>query len=472
MSPRLGPVSVADWSASKVVSEVVGKLKDKSRRCVGRAPGRLDIMGGCAGFSGSVVLNMATAAHVCVGVQRRDDGMVRIETVRGKDSDGSSPIELSVKALFDVEGRPIESDAGVALLENNDTTVARCVLGVFVELLRMPISSGPGGGVSIVVGSTMDNRRGLGRSAATVAATAVSVARAMDLPLDLPRAVGLCRRVESAWLNLPVAGGDAVCCLVGEPHMLMQSCLLPFDLGAPVPLPDDLVIIGLDCGVVHPDVVKKFVRVRTAAMMGRTLIDRIIRHENYEGQGGCDRLSQVSISDYVERFRDRIPTKLAGQVFYDRFGETGDELTRIEPGFTYKVRSRCEHQIYENARGRQFIEELDRAIRLGSGDILAAAGELMYSSHWSYGQRCGLGSIETDLLVNLIRGQGLGADIFGAKASGMGCGGVVTVLMRSTDCAWSAIDHVVDTYRSQTGRTAGIIKGSSPGALVFGAHTI
>ena len=285
----------------------------------------------------------------------------------------------------------------------------------------------------------MKSWQGLGRSAATAAATAVSVARAMDLPLDLPRAVDLCRRVENAWLNLPVAGGDAVCCLAGEPHALMQSCLLPFDLGAPVPLPDDLVIIGLDCGVVYPDAVEKFARVRTAAMMGRVLIDRIIRHEGGEGLGGCDRLSQISISDYVERFRDRIPTKLAGQVFLDRFGETGDELTRIEPGF----------------ERIQFL-----------------AGELMSSSHWSYGQRCGLGSIETDLLVNLVRGQGLGADIYGAKVSGIGCGGVVTVLMRATDRAWSAIDDVIGTYRSQTGRVAGIIKGSSPGALVFGAHTI
>jgi L-arabinokinase len=93
----------------------------------------------------------------------------------------------------------------------------------------------------------------------------------------------------------------------------------------------------------------------------------------------------------------------------------------------------------------------------------------MNASHWSYGQRCGLGSIETDLLVNLIRRHGAEADVFGAKTSGRGCGGVVAVLLKSTEQALSAIDAAMTEYTSRTGHTPKLLRGSTPGALVSGA---
>jgi L-arabinokinase len=96
----------------------------------------------------------------------------------------------------------------------------------------------------------------------------------------------------------------------------------------------------------------------------------------------------------------------------------------------------------------------------------------MYASHWSYGQRCGLGSVETDLLVNLIRQHGTPADIYGAKISGRGCGGVVTVLMRTADRAQEALQQVLETYQARTGQHATLIQGSSPGSLVAGAQRI
>ncbi|MCH7883794.1 MAG: GHMP kinase, partial [Planctomycetes bacterium] len=84
---------------------------------------------------------------------------------------------------------------------------------------------------------------------------------------------------------------------------------------------------------------------------------------------------------------------------------------------------------------------------------------------------CGLGSIETDLLVNLIRRQGE-ADVFGAKVTGRGCGGVVAVLTRGTDRADAALKAAAEKYSEQTGHTVRFDRGSTPGALIAGAARV
>ena len=175
------------------------------------------------------------------------------------------------------------------------------------------------------------------------------------------------------------------------------------------------------------------------------------------------------MNDYVERFRDRIPTKLRGEEFLERFGETGDWLTRVDPTYVYKIRSRTEHHIYEHARSGQFVECLSRAIRNDNHRVLSDVSKLMYASHWSYGQRCGLGSVKTDLLVSLLRKQ-RDVDIYGAKVSGRGCGGIVTLFMRATDSADAALGAALEAYAAKTGESARLIRGSSPGALVAGVR--
>jgi galactokinase len=276
--------------------------------------------------------------------------------------------------------------------------------------------------------------------------------------------------VENDWLQSPVGIGDAVCALLGEPAVLGEVSCEACTLAGSVRLPDDLTVLGIDCGTLHPDAKLKFERVRTATFMGRSLIDRIIRHEglNHPQWGG--HLSRISVSDYVERFRDRLPTKLRGSEYLNRFGETGDSLTRTDPDFVYKIRSRTEHHIYEHARASQFVECLSRAIRNDDERALLEAGEVMYASHWSYGQRCGLGSVETDLLVNLLRAQGGAAGIYGAKTTARGCGGVVAVLMRAGEKAAAAVQAAVSQYESKTGHQARVIRGSSAGALVEGVR--
>lgn len=235
-------------------------------------------------------------------------------------------------------------------------------------------------------------------------------------------------------------------------------------------MPEGAAFVGFDCGGDAEAAWARNERVRSAAYMGRTLIARILEHDGAGSTAWDGRLSSISLADYVERFRDRLPTKMKGADFLRRFAAPEDPFLRIEPEVTYKVRSRTEHHIYEHARAVEFNECLSAAVGKQTQPKLCEAGELMLASHWSYGQRCGLGSADADVLVNLVRAQGTAADLYGAKLSGRGCGGTVVVLLRDGERARQALDAICAEYQARTGSETRVLYGSTAGALAAGAQ--
>ena len=469
-SARSAITHAADGAVAKTVAEVVRGLQEDTTRFVAVAPGRLDVMGGLAEYTGALVLNMPLADHVCIAVQPRRDGKISITAA--PQCDGGAATEVPAALLCESNGRVADAAHHPRPCGPARFDVTTCALGAITEAVRAGLLPTPSQGISVCAGSTLPDVNGNGRDAAVAAATIVACAAALDHALEPLAVAAVCQRVENDWLGAPVGMADAVCALLGEPNTLLEVRCEPCALAGSIRLPDDLLLLGVDCGVTHADAEEKYGHVRTAAFMGRVLIDRIIQHDRLK-QGSWDGyLSRLSVTDYVERFRDRLPTKMKGKDFLDRFGETGDPLTRLDPGEVYKIRSRTEHHVYEHARSRQFVESLSRAIRSADRNALSEAGELMYASHWSYGQRCGLGSTETDLLVTLLRRRGGEAEIYGAKITGRGCGGVVAVLLKSTDQALSAIEAAMADYSSQTGHTPRLLRGSTPGALVAGAQRL
>src|SRR5579862_4459929 len=62
-----------------------------------RAPGRLDVMGGVADYSGSLVLEMPIAEAACVAWQWRSDRLLRIRSV-GVDAE-----ELATEVIVSLD---------------------------------------------------------------------------------------------------------------------------------------------------------------------------------------------------------------------------------------------------------------------------------------------------------------------------------------------------------------------------------
>ena len=92
-------------------------------------------------------------------------------------------------------------------------------------------------------------------------------------------------------------------------------------------------------------------------------------------------------------------------------------------------------------------------------------GELMFQSHTSY-SRCGLGSVGTDRIVQLVRRAGIRAGLYGAKITGGGSGGTVAVLGHVG--AGQAVADVAGRYAREFRHRPHVFEGSSPGALAFG----
>ena len=129
----------------------------------------------------------------------------------------------------------------------------------------------------------------------------------------------------------------------------------------------------------------------------------------------------------------------------------------------------------ESEERTRVLMELNNAIGttgFQKANELVEAGELMYASQWSYGQRCGLGGVETDFLVSTLREQGIDHGIYGAKITGRGCGAMVAVLMQATEQAQAATDSAVRATATKFGLEPLILRGSSPGALLGGVQTV
>jgi len=448
---------------------VVDRLPDVRPRSVARAPLPLDVLGGLADYSGALALHYPLGDFVCAAVQRRDDDQLVIERCHQASSNGRPSSALP---LAEITAATKEADIA-ALSEKlsvSGSSVDRVVAGVVHEVLRIDSKASGQLGVTVAVGSTRDVDAGA--CGPMAAAVLEALGAAIGVELDAPTAAMICQRVENLWLGVPVGVSIGAGAVMGEAGCVNGHQCDSNKPAGQIPVPEGVALIGLCSGVIHEKCVEKYKRARTATFMGRLLIDRIVQHDG-AGQLRWDGfLSRISVSDYVGRFRDRIPTKLKGQEFLDRFGETGDPLTQIEPSFAYKIRSRTEHHVYEHSRSRQFVEGLSRFARSRDRAVLGEIGELMYASHWSYGQRCGLGSIQTDSLVTLIRQFGEPAGVHGARISGRGCGGVVAVLLDDSEGAMQAVRQACDAYHEKTGHIARVLYGSTSGSKVAGVRTL
>jgi len=165
-----------------------------------------------------------------------------------------------------------------------------------------------------------------------------------------------------------------------------------------------------------------------------------------------------------------MPSKITRKAFMERFGTLrGLEDGDVNPKGIYKIRSRTEHHIYENRRVHDFVTSINRARRADATHSLSAAGELMYASHWSHSQRCGIGGVETDRLANAIRRHGPAAGLFGAKVTAGGEGGEMVLLMHRHQDAHSALEQVVSKERAETRQPIRVYDGALPGAESFQA---
>jgi L-arabinokinase len=231
-------------------------------------------------------------------------------------------------------------------------------------------------------------------------------------------------------------------------------------LEEPVRVSEEIGFWGIDSGERHSVGGSDYASVRTGAFIGL----RIISEMTGDLRGGY--LARVSPSEFEREFLRRLPEEMGGDEFVARYKETADAVTKVDPGRTYKVRQPAAHPVYEHHRVQTFRQLLAAA---SSEEQRRSLGELMYQSHESYSV-CGLGSSGTDRIVSLVKSEGPGNGLYGARITGGGSGGTVAILGRSD--AGPAIARVVEKYEAAAGRRSFVFRGSSPGAASFGSVAI
>ncbi len=451
---------------SRITDTFSAELAPARQGWVVRAPGRLDVMGGIAEHSGSVTLTVTTAGAVFAASAARNDQRVVVDALEGSGNGHDVRTEWPLELFYAGLNELADADTLFKRIEKFDAAWAYPAAVALHGMLRHGIVPHLGGGLTLVFHSSLPPSAGVGCESAVHAATIGAAAAAMNVNAEPARVATLCRGLR---VRCPGESGGASgvhCTLLGEPGTLLQMRLQPQEQVSHLRLPRGLTVIGVESGYRHPAAQRKYVDARVATFMGQAFVEQAMRGTGQPGAGWNGFLAQITISDYVSRFRDRIPTKIKGQAFLERFQDTGCPHARVNPATIYKIRSRTEHHIYENDRAHQFVERLSRAARTAERSALIEAGELMYASHWSYGQRCGLGTVATDVLVTRLRQRGPADGVYGARVSGHGCGGVVVALIDDSDRARAAVASVADAYQTETGNRTCLIEAASPGVFI------
>ncbi len=457
-----------DWTASQLATTVLRSLEGVNPKFITQSPLPLDVLGGMGHFVGALTLSLPLAEHVCVAVQSRDDQSMSVSRVGHAGHPATDVVTVALDCLVNGDG-VIETDAITCVTSEIQGDEVICVVGALVECVRQGLLPVTALSATIGFGLTGGISDDVDFEAALMCGAVVSIAKALNVELDAAALHTAFLAVQSNWVCRAIGLGGLGAILSGEAHALSQVRFNPYAHVGSFPFPDDIAIVGIDTGVRHDRSHEKYTRARVATQMGRELVGRIVEHDRLTDMRWDGLLSQLTINDYTDRFRNRLPAQIKGSDYLARFGPINDPLAVVEPSAMYKVRSRTEHHIYEHARSGQFIEALARAVRTKTTAPLVEAGDLMYASHWSYGQRSGLGAIETDVLVNILRQYGSNCEIYGAKVSGQGCGGIIVSLMRQTEQSRAALDSALADYRQQTSLTPTLLCGSLPGALVSGA---
>ncbi|CAL9110946.1 unnamed protein product [Musa textilis] len=486
---------------------------------VARAPGRLDVMGGIADYSGSLVLQMPIREACHVAVQKNHSRKQKLwkhaQARQQAKSQGAIPVlqivsfgsELSNRApTFDMDltelmdgEQPMSYENACKFFSQDPSQkwaayVAGTVLVLMTELgVRFSQS------ISILVSSAVPEGKGVSSSASIEVATMSAIAAAHGLKIDPRDLALLCQKVENHIVGAPCGVMDQMTSACGEANNLLAMVCQPAEVKELVTIPTHIRFWGLDSGIRHSVGGTDYGSVRIGAFMGRRIIKseatsllsnslanvNVSQHvdgmnsDDYEEHGiellkteaSLDYLCKLSTHRYEALYAKRLPECINGETFLRKYDDHNDTVTVIDPNCTYGVKASTKHPIYENFRVEAFKSLLTAA---KTDEQLSSLGELMYQCHYSYNE-CGLGSDGTDRLVNLVQemqhhksSHDGSTSLFGAKITGGGSGGSVCVIGRNCIQSSEEILEIQQRYKSATGYLPFIFEGSSMGAGKFG----
>jgi L-arabinokinase len=432
---------------------------------VARAPGRLDVMGGIADYSGSLVLQLPIREAALVAAQRNEQEDWQIASLPCSDH---APLRCVRLTKHEMAGLDDYSAAQQRFQQDASKAWAAYLSGTVLVLGR-ELGADIDGGMRLLVQSDVPEAKGVSSSAALEVAAMRAVAHQLGITIDGAEAARLCQLAENLVVGAPCGIMDQMTSALGRTNKLLALLCQPAEVQGFVTVPDSIGLWGIDSGIRHAVSGSDYTSVRTGAFMGYRMIaslagldvaatdgDGLVKIDDPRWHGY---LANLTPAEFEASYAEQLPERTTGVEFLDQYRGTSDRVTRVQPDRSYAIRQPTAHPIYEHARVCRFRELLAAPV---SQSTCIEMGELMYASHASY-SACGLGSSGTDRLVELVRQAGPAAGLFGAKITGGGSGGTVAVLGHST--SGDAVAEIAGRYADESGQEGGyVFKGSSTGA--------
>ena len=433
-----------------------------------RAPGRLDVMGGIGDYSGSHVLEMPIGEAALAGVQKDNERLVKIVSLGSHTNTRTYSFEMPLEA-FESDGEPVSyEEAKQYFRRKRSSRWAAYIAGTFLVLMKEKGVTFRGG-ARILIDSRVSLGKGVSSSAAIEVAAMTAIAAAFEIDIEPKELAVLCQKVENLIVGAPCGIMDQMTSVKGEKNKFLSLVCQPAELRGTVSVPDGIAFWGIDSGIRHSVGGGDYGSVRTGAFMGyRIIADLAGLTVSTTGKNGFVKiaddkwrgyLANIMPQEFEEKYAGRLPKEISGSDFLQRYQGINDTVTSVSRAKKYAVLSPTRHPVYENGRVNSFVGLLQQPI---TDESLRSLGNLMCEAHKSYSD-CGLGTSETDLLVDLVMRS---KNLFGAKITGGGCGGTVAVLGRKR--ADAEIAKVAADYENQTGHRPHIFTGSSMGAETFG----
>ena len=427
-----------------------------------RAPGRLDVMGGIADYTGSLVCEMPLAVGTAVAVQpRRDKQIVCQSAQTGRH------VALPTDALENEDPEALRSRL------DGDAHWAGYVIGCawWLRQFHARQTWALGDGLSIALDSDVPLGGGVSSSAAIEVATMTALCGALRVDLAPMRLAAACQQVENRVVGAPCGVMDQVTSTLGQAGAMLALLCQPDGDGLPaqmqgnVRVPDGCAFVGVHSGVSHEVRGDPYTDTRTAAFMGQKILDALSDAPAHHGH-----LANVDPVRFENGWCAQLPEQLSGEEFISTHGDTDDPVTQVQPGKVYAVRAATTHHVQESVRVRRFVGTINRADQPDEDTeaLRCEAGQLMYESHRSYSDNAALGHEATDRFVELVREAGEADGFYGAKITGGGCGGTVAVMLRDERAAFDALENLRRRYSDETGRPTILFQGTSPGAAALG----
>jgi galactokinase len=432
---------------------------------VSRAPGRLDVMGGIADYSGSLMLEMPIREATKVAVQRMENRNIEVFS---ENNGGTLSFEMPLDDFYQND-QPIDYQTAREFFQRNpEDHWAAYICGIFLVLINEK-SINFEQGAKIYILSEIPLGKGVSSSAALEVAVMQAVCAAFEIEIDEREKAILCQKVENLVVGAACGVMDQMSVMFGKENQLFSLLCQPAEIQGWVEIPEVIEFWGIDSGVRHAVVGADYSSVRIGAFMGYRIISELSGFEvkpsfinrqvkiNDNQWNGF--LCNLSPSELEQNFASRLPFEILGSEFLEKYQGTTDAVTTIDPEKVYAVRMPTTHAIYENFRVKIFSEILNRP-----NPDLKLLGELMFQAHASYAA-CGLVESGTNRLVELVR-QNQFKQLFGAKITGGGSGGTVVILAKNGSI--ESINEIAEKYKSETGRTPYLFRGSSVGSAEFG----